>query len=172
LQKFGYLSLTTQLTAEGEWARLIRIDHSLLITELIRAEAFTGADPSLLAGILASLSHDDDRPGAFPRISPGLSSLLGQVRKLAESLSPYEDPPLLRADVAALVERWVVDPTLTWIGLCRLTTMAEGDIYRLLARTLEYLSQVQTLKTTHPGLAESASQAITSIRRGVLEELP
>jgi superfamily II RNA helicase len=50
--------------------------------------------------------------------------------------------------------------------------MAEGDIYRLLARTLEYLSQVQTLKTTHPGLAESASQAITSIRRGVLEELP
>lgn len=172
LQKFGYLTLTTQLTAEGEWARLIRIDHSLLITELIRAEAFTGADPSLLAGILASLSHDDDRPGAFPRISPGLSSLLGQVRKLAESLSPYEDPPLLRADVAALVERWVADPTLTWIGLCRLTTMAEGDIYRLLARTLEYLSQVQTLKTTHPGLAESASQAITSIRRGVLEELP
>ena len=172
LQKFGYLTLTTQLTEEGEWARLIRIDHSLLITELIRAEAFTGADPSLLAGILASLAHDDDRPGAFPRISPGLSSLLGQVRKLAESLSPYEDPPLLRADVAALVERWVADPTLTWIGLCRLTTMAEGDIYRLLARTLEYLSQVQTLNATHPGLAESASHAITSIRRGVLEELP
>ncbi|CUS38737.1 putative Helicase (C-terminal) [Candidatus Nitrospira nitrosa] len=172
LQKFGYLTLATQLTAEGEWARLIRIDHSLLITELIRAEAFTGADPSLLAGILASLAHDDDRPGAFPRISPGLSSLLGQVRKLAESLSPYEDPPLLRADVAALVERWVADQTLTWIGLCRLTTMAEGDIYRLLARTLEYLSQVQTLKGTHPGLAESASQAITAIRRGVLEELP
>ncbi len=172
LQTFGYLTLTTQLTAEGEWARLIRIDHSLLITELIRAEAFTGADPSLLAGILASLAHDDDRPGAFPRISPGLSSLLGQVRKLAESLSPYEDPPLLRPDVAALVERWVADQTVTWIGLCRLTTMAEGDIYRLLARTLEYLSQVQTLKGTHAGLAESASQAITAIRRGVLEELP
>lgn len=172
LQKFGYLTPATQLTAEGEWARLIRIDHSLLITELIRAEAFTGADPSLLAGVLASLAHDDDRPGAFPRISPGLSSLLGQVRKLAASLSPYEDPPLLRADVAALVERWVADPTLTWIGLCRLTTMAEGDIYRLLARTLEFLSQVQALKSTHPGLAESASQAITLIRRGVLEELP
>ncbi len=172
LQKFGYLTLASQLTIEGEWARLIRIDHSLLITELIRAEAFTGADPSLLAGILASLAHDDDRPGAFPRISPGLSSLLGQVRKLAESLSPYEEPPLLRADVAALVERWVADPSLTWIGLCRLTTMAEGDIYRLLARTLEFLSQVQALKPTHPGLAESASQAITSIRRGVLEELP
>ena len=172
LQKFGYLTLATQLTIEGEWARLIRIDHSLLITELIRAEAFTGADPSLLAGILASLAHDDDRPGAFPRISAGLSSLLGQVRKLAESLSPYEDPPLLRADVAALVERWVADPTLTWIGLCRMTTMAEGDIYRLLARTLEFLSQVQALKSTHPGLAESASQAITLIRRGVLEELP
>ena len=121
---------------------------------------------------MASLAHDDDRPGAFPRISPGLSSLLRQVRKLAESLSPHEDPPLLRADVAALAERWVAEPTLTWIGLCRLTTMAEGDIYRLLARTIEFLSQVQTLKATHPGLADSAAEALALIRRGVLEELP
>jgi ATP-dependent RNA helicase HelY len=172
LQTFGYLTPSAQLTADGEWARLIRIDHSLLITELIRADAFTGSDPSLLTGIMASLAHDDDRPGAFPRISPGLSSLLRQVRKLAESLSPYEDPPLLRADVAALAERWVAEPTLTWIGLCRLTTMAEGDIYRLLARTIEFLSQVQTLKATHPGLADSAAEALTLIRRGVLEELP
>jgi ATP-dependent RNA helicase HelY len=172
LQTFGYLTPSAQLTADGEWARLIRIDHSLLITELIRADAFTGSDPSLLTGIMASLAHDDDRPGAFPRISPGLSSLLRQVRKLAESLSPHEDPPLLRADVAALAERWVAEPTLTWIGLCRLTTMAEGDIYRLLARTIEFLSQVQTLKATHPGLADSAAEALTLIRRGVLEELP
>jgi superfamily II RNA helicase len=121
---------------------------------------------------MASIAHDDDRPGAFPRISMGLSSLLGQVRKLAESLSPYEDPPLLRADVAALAERWIGDPTLTWIGLSRLTTMAEGDIYRLLARTLEFLSQLHTLKGTHPSLAETASKAIALIRRGVLEELP
>lgn len=172
LQKFGYLAPSVQLTAEGEWARLIRIDHSLLITELIRADAFTGADPSILTGIMASIAHDDDRPGAFPRVSPGLSSLLGQVRKLAESLSPYEAPPLLRADVAALAERWVGDPGLTWIGLCRSTTMAEGDIYRLLARTLEFLAQIHTLKDRHPGLAACATQAIALIRRGVLEELP
>ena len=172
LQKFGYLTPTSQLTEDGEWARLIRIDHSLLITELIRAEAFTGADPAILTGVMASIAHDDDRPGAFPRVSMGLSSLLGQVRKLAESLSPYEDPPLLRADIAAVAEKWIADPTLTWIGLCRSTTMAEGDIYRLLARTLEFLSQLHTLKATHPGLADTASQAIALIRRGVLEELP
>ncbi|MBH0198044.1 MAG: hypothetical protein HP497_01330 [Nitrospira sp.] len=172
LQKFGYLTPSAHLTEDGEWARLIRIDHSLLITELIRAEAFAGADPALLTGVMASIAHDDDRPGAFPRISTGLSSLLGQVRKLAESLSPYEDPPLLRADIAAVAERWIADPTLTWIGLCRLTTMAEGDIYRLLARTLEFLSQIHTLHATHPGLADSASKAIALIRRGVLEELP
>ncbi len=172
LQQFGYLSPTSHLTDDGEWARLIRIDHSLLITELIRAEAFAGADPAVLTGVMASIAHDDDRPGAFPRVSTGLSSLLGQVRKLAESLSPYEDPPLLRADIAAVAERWVSDPSLTWIGLCRSTTMAEGDIYRLLARTLEFLSQLHTLRSTHPGLADSASQAIALIRRGVLEELP
>jgi superfamily II RNA helicase len=172
LHQFGYLSATAHLTADGEWARLIRIDHSLLITELIRVEAFTGADPAILAGIMSSIAHDDDRPGAFPRISPGLASLLGQVRKLSESLSPFEDPPLLRADVAAITERWIGDPTLTWIGLCKTTTMAEGDIYRLLARTLEFLSQLHTLKATHPSLAETAARAIAVLRRGVLEELP
>lgn len=172
LQQFGYLTPTCHLTSEGEWARLIRIDHSLLITELIRADAFSGIEPQILAGIMATLSHDDDRPGAFPRISPGLASLLRQVRQLAESLAPHEDPPLLRADVAALVERWIGDPTLTWIGLCRTTTMAEGDIYRLLARTLEYLSQIHQLRNTHPGLADTASKAIKNLRRGVLEELP
>ncbi|MBM4125291.1 MAG: hypothetical protein FJ246_10135 [Nitrospira sp.] len=172
LQQFGYLTPTCQLTSDGEWARLIRIDHSLLITELIRADAFSGIEPQVLAGILASLAHDDDRPGAFPRISPGLASLLRQVRQLAESMAPHEDPPLLRADVAALVERWIGEPTLTWIGLCRTTTMAEGDIYRLLARTLEYLSQVHQLRGTHPGLADTAGKAIKNLRRGVLEELP
>ncbi|HEX5549521.1 MAG TPA: helicase-related protein [Nitrospira sp.] len=172
LQRFGYLSPTVQLTETGEWARLIRIDHSLLITELVRAEAFSGASPALLAAVMSSIAHDDDRPGAFPRISPGLASLLAQVRKLAESLSPFEDPPLLRADIAAITEQWIGDPTLTWIGLCKKTTMAEGDIYRLLARTLEFLSQLHGLRDTHPSLAESASQAIATLRRGVLEELP
>lgn len=172
LQQFGYLTPTYRLTEDGEWARLIRIDHSLLMTELIRAEAFSGVEPQILAGVMASIAHDDDRPGAFPRISPGLASLLGQVRQLAESLAPHEDPPLLRADVAALVERWVGDATLTWIGLCRMTTMAEGDIYRLLSRTLEYLSQIHALHETHPGLADTAAKAIKALRRGVLEELP
>jgi superfamily II RNA helicase len=172
LQRFGYLSPTAHLTDTGEWARLIRIDHSLLITELVRADAFTGASPALLAAVMSSIAHDDDRPGAFPRISSGLASLLAQVRKLAESLSPYEDPPLLRADIAAITEQWIGDPTLTWIGLCKKTTMAEGDIYRLLARTLEFLSQLHTLRDTHPALADCASQAIAILRRGVLEELP
>jgi superfamily II RNA helicase len=172
LQRFGYLSPTAHLTDTGEWARLIRIDHSLLITELVRADAFTGASPALLAAVMSSIAHDDDRPGAFPRISSGLASLLAQVRKLAESLSPYEDSPLLRADIAAITEQWIGDPTLTWIGLCKKTTMAEGDIYRLLARTLEFLSQLHTLRDTHPALADCASQAIAILRRGVLEELP
>jgi superfamily II RNA helicase len=50
--------------------------------------------------------------------------------------------------------------------------MAEGDIYRLLSRTLEYLSQVHQLRATHPDLASIAAEALSRIRRGVLEELP
>ena len=89
-------------------------------------------------GVLASIAHDDDRPGAFLRMSPGLSSMLHQVRAVAESLSSYEEPPLLRSDVAALAERWISNPELKWASLVRMTNMAEGDVYRLLARTLEF----------------------------------
>jgi superfamily II RNA helicase len=172
LQQLGYLTPAAQLTGDGEWARLIRIDHSLLITELIRAEAFSAIEPALLAAVMASIAHDDDRPGAFPRATAGLSTVLNQVRRLAHELVAFDEPPLLRGDIAALTERWVGDPALTWIGLCRTTTMAEGDMYRLFARTLEYLSQIESLRSSHPSLADTAARAIANLRRGVLEELP
>jgi superfamily II RNA helicase len=50
--------------------------------------------------------------------------------------------------------------------------MAEGDMYRLFARTLEFLSQLQTLRSTHPSLADAAERATAAMRKGVLEELP
>ena len=172
LHKFGYITANSQLTADGEWARLIRINHSLLITELIRMEAFSGIAPGLLAGVMASISHDDDRPGSYMRLPSGLASMLTQVRAVADSLSPYEPPPLLRSDVAALVESWIGNPQLTWASLVRSTSMAEGDVYRLLARTLEFLSQIYGLKVTHPSLADTAHSAMVTMRREVLQELP
>ena len=172
LHKFGYLTAGLQLTETGEWARLIRINHSILITELIRMEAFSGMAPELLAGVMASIAHDDDRPSSYMRLSPGLSSMLAQVRQVADSLRAYEPPPLLRSDVAAIAERWIGQPQHGWASLVRSTSMAEGDVYRLLARTLEFLSQIYGLKSTHPGLADTAHQAMVNMRREVLAELP
>lgn len=172
LQTFGYLTPACQLTADGEWARLIRINHSLLITELIRMGAFEGIEPSLLTGVMAGIAHDDDRPVAFSRRNAALASVLGQVRKVAYSLATYEEPPLLRSDVAAVAALWIAEPTLPWKELIRSTAMAEGDVYRLLARSLEYLSQVYGLKATHPALAHVADQAMDLMRRDVLRELP
>ncbi len=172
LHQFGYITATSQLTPDGEWARLIRINHSLLITELIRMDAFTGIAPEGLAGIMASIAHDDDRPGAYIRLTSEMASVLSQVRRVAESLAAYEPPPLLRSDVAGLAERWIGTPHLKWAALVRSTSMAEGDVYRLLARTLEFLSQLHGLKATHPGLADTARAAMDTMRREVLQELP
>lgn len=172
LQDLGYLDHAYKLTDDGEWARLIRIDFSLLITEMIRAHAFQTVTPGALAGLMACTSYENDRPGSFPRISPTLAGLIAATRRMADSLAPHDDPPLLRADVGGLAERWVGDTAVTWAQLCRSTSMAEGDIYRLLSRTLEYLSQVHQLQATHPDLASVAAEALSRIRRGVLEELP
>jgi superfamily II RNA helicase len=106
------------------------------------------------------------------RLTPGLSSVLAQVRQVANSLSAFEPAPLLRSDVAAIAERWIGQTELSWASLVRSTSMAEGDVYRLLARTLEFLSQIYGLKGTHPGLADTAHLAMVNMRREVLAELP
>ena len=98
--------------------------------------------------------------------------MLAQVRQVADSLVGYEATPLLRSDVAAIAERWIGQTQLSWVSLVRSTSMAEGDVYRLLARTLEFLSQMYGLKNTHPGLADTAHQAMVNMRREVLAELP
>ncbi len=172
LQHFDYLTPACKLTDDGEWARLIRINHSLLITELIRMGAFDGIEPSILTGVMAGIAHDDDRPVAFSRRNAPLASMLGQVRKVAHTLSAYEEPPLLRLDVATVAALWIADPALPWKDLIRSTAMAEGDVYRLLARSLEYLSQLHALRGTHPDLARVAGQAMDNMRRDVLQELP
>jgi superfamily II RNA helicase len=172
LHELGYLDAAYKLTEDGDWARHIRIDFSLLITELIRAQALSGLKPAVLAGMMACIAYENDRPSSFPRITPALASLVAVVRRMAEALAGYDDPPLLRADVGGLAERWVGDATITWPQLCRATSTAEGDVYRLLSRTLEYLSQIQSLRDSHPELSRVAAEAMDRIRRGVLEELP
>ena len=85
---------------------------------------------AMLAAVMSSIAHDDDRPGAFPRISSDWVHCWGRCESWLRACRRMKIPRSLRADIAALTERWIGDPTLTWIGLCRLTTMAEGDIYR------------------------------------------
>ena len=172
LHELGYLDHAYKLTRDGEWARLIRIDYALLMAELIRTQAFKEATPAALAGLMACIAYENDRPASFPRVSPALAALIAVARRMAEALAAYDDPPLLRADVGGLAERWIGYPTVTWMQLCRSTSMAEGDIYRLLSRTLEYLSQLHALRATHPDLASVAAEALSRMRRGVLAELP
>ena len=81
LHKFGYITASSQLTTDGEWARLIRINHCLLITELIRMEAFSGIAPDLLAGVMASIAHDDDRPSSYMRLTPGSAPCLPKCER-------------------------------------------------------------------------------------------
>src|SRR3989475_10302194 len=85
-----------KLTADGEWARLIRIDFSLLLTELIRTQAFHAVTPATLAGLMACIAYDNDRPASFPRITAAPANLVATARPMAEALAPHDEPPPLR----------------------------------------------------------------------------
>src|SRR2546422_11130681 len=83
LHELGYLDAAYKLTDDGEWARHIRIDFSLLITELIRAKSFAEVKPAVLAGIMACIAYENDRPASFPRITPALAGLVAVARRMA-----------------------------------------------------------------------------------------
>jgi ATP-dependent RNA helicase HelY len=46
------------LTADGEWASKLRLDHPLLIAEAIRKGGFAGLSPPVMAGCLAPFVWD------------------------------------------------------------------------------------------------------------------
>ena len=95
LHELGYLDAAYKLTDDGEWARHIRIDFSLLITELIRAKSFAEVKPAVLAGMMACIAYENDRPASFPRITPALAALVAVARRMAEALGGYDDAPLI-----------------------------------------------------------------------------
>ncbi len=165
-----------QPTSLGEIAAAIRGDNELWLGLALASGELDRLEPQHLAAACAALVTEVSRPDSWTRyeasgeIDEALGGLRGLRRELFKLQRRYQValPIWLEADWVALVEQWAMGAD--WIELCSNTSLDEGDIVRILRRTVDFLSQVPHAPYLPGELKESAQLAIRAIDRFPVNE--
>ncbi|HEY9750284.1 MAG TPA: RNA helicase [Allocoleopsis sp.] len=175
LQTFGGLEglLPTPL---GQAAAAIRGDNELWLGISLMSGELDDLDPHHLAAACAALVTEVSRPDSWTRYhaSPEVQEALGGLRGLRRQLFQIQRrhqvalPVWLEDELIALVEQWALG--VEWSELGENTSLDEGDVVRILRRTLDFLSQIPHVPHISPTLRQNAHRAIQLIDRFPVNE--
>lgn len=175
LQRFGCL-IELIPTALGQVAAAIRGDNELWIGLALASGEFDQLDPHHLAAAVAALVTETPRPDSWVRYSlsgeveEALAGLRSTRRQLFQLQRRYNValPIWLEYDLVALLEQWALG--VDWFELCAHTSLDEGDVVRLLRRTLDLLSQIPHVPNLPDSLKRNAYRAMQLIDRFPVNE--
>jgi len=179
LRMFGALSDITP-TPLGETAAAIRGDNELWLGMVLSSGKLDGLDPHSLAAACAAFVTEVSRPDSWSNyslsseVSEALNSLWGLRKQLIKIQSTYGVDILVLPNkwqdrhLIALVEQWALE--VEWQELYENTSLDEGDIIRILRRTLDFLSQIPHVPNISPILVENARRAIQLLDRFPVSE--
>lgn len=175
LKELDYVDQAGTPTYDGRWAARLRLDHPLLIAELIRRGAFDGLDPSELAAVVAPFVMDKDREIVVSReLWQTTRSLWKRFRRMMRGLKPlmglltskgFEVPPFMFWPAAA-VFLWAQE--VEWDQLAAHVDADEGDLAMLMLRTADHVRQLISLEAEHADLADTARDALKLLMRSPL----
>jgi superfamily II RNA helicase len=99
-----------------------------------------------------------------------LSGLRPVRRQLFQSQRRHDVmlPVWMEAEMVGLVQQWALD--VPWLELCENVSSDEGDIVRMIRRTLDLLSQLPHVPHISENLKNSARQAVQLIDRFPINE--
>jgi len=172
LQELEYLDGKGVPTYDGKWAARLRLDHPLLIAELIRGREFSHLDPAELAALIAPFVMDKDREIAVSRqgwhrtkqLRSKFRHMIQQLMPLAQfMLSRGFDVPTIMFWPTAAIFLWAEQ--MEWEELVTHVSADEGDLSMLILRTADHLRQLLALENEEPELAATARQAMEMIMR-------
>jgi len=165
-----YVAPDGQLEKDGIWASRLRIDQPLMVAEGFRRELLPGADPALLAAVMAAFVNErepDDR--IDKKFLP--KKLMKTFHKIRQGLRPFSRymqtrgfsivPLFLRP--AATLYHWATKQS--WEDVLALSEIEEGDLAMLILRTADNLRHIKALAPVFPEAAETAGNAIGLILR-------
>ncbi len=172
LTELGYLEPSNRPTYDGAWASKLRLDHPLLIAELIRSGEFRNVTPIELASMVAPFVMDKDREIHISKeLWARTKNLWRLFQRMANSLRPVVrlmsergfDAPAIMFWPAATIFLWCHE--VDWEELNAHVSADEGDIAMMLLRTADHLRQLLDLEQEEPLIASKALEAIRLIMR-------
>ncbi|HEY9817210.1 MAG TPA: DEAD/DEAH box helicase [Candidatus Obscuribacterales bacterium] len=160
----------------GQIAAAIRGDNELWLGLALASGELDALDPHQLAATCAALVTEVSRPDIWTRydhsdaVEQALAGLRGLRRQLFQQQRRYQValPVWLEQEWIALVEQWAMGED--WTDLCSNTSLDEGDLVRILRRTVDFLSQIPYVPYLSGDLRQNAQLAIRAIDRFPVNE--
>ena len=165
-------------TPLGEVAAAIRGDNELWLGLALASGELDQLEPQHLAAACAALVTEVSRPDTWTRYdtSREVEVTLGELRGIRRELFKLQRryqvglPVWLEPDLVGIVEQWALGED--WKELCNGTSLDEGDIVRVLRRTVDFLSQIPHTPYLPRSLKDNAQLAIRAIDRFPVKESP
>jgi superfamily II RNA helicase len=175
LQQFDCLEGVTP-TVQGEATAAIRGDNELWLGLAVMSGELDELAPQELAAACAALVTEVSRPDMWTRydysatVEEALGGLRSKRRRLFQLQRRHQVtlPVWLELEFIGLVEQWALGTE--WGELCTNTSLDEGDLVRILRRTLDFLSQIPHVPHANPELKTNANRAIQLIDRFPINE--
>jgi len=164
-----------QPTELGETAAAIRADNELWLALALRSGALDALEPQQLAAAMGALVLEPPRPDSQTHYAPSraTAAALGQLQPQRDRLLQVQRrhgvsmAVWLESSPIGLVEQWALGEA--WGDLCDNTSLDEGDIVRILRRTMDVLAQLPHVPHISPALGANARRAIQLMERFPLE---
>ncbi|AUT03402.1 DEAD/DEAH box helicase [Nostoc sp. CENA543] len=179
LQQFDCLDnlVPTQL---GQVAAAIRGENELWLGLALASGELNNLDPQHLAAVIAALVTETPRPDSRVNfnLSPEIDAAWTKLQKIRRAVLKVQYRHGVTLPVGlenryigliALVEQWALGTE--WVELCENTTLDEGDVVRILRRTLDLLSQIPHVPHLPDSLQRNAYRAMQLIDRFPVNEV-
>ncbi len=184
LQEFGALK-ENKPALLGEAASVIRGENELWLALCLTSGRLDFLAPHHLAPCITALISEPPRFDTWVGYQPsgevldalGLAKIddtafynpeeeITEIRRKLNQAQKRQDvtmPVLLQPDVIGLSEAWCLG--VTWDELCSSTTLDEGDIVRILRRTVDVLWQIPQVPGVNIQLADNSRDAFNKMKR-------
>lgn len=163
-------------TELGQITAALRGDNELWLGLALTSGDLDQLEPHQFAAACAALVTEISRADSWTdyklaaEIEEALAGLRGIRRQLFQLQRRHQIqlPIWLELEMVALVEHWAAG--VSWPDLCAGTSLDEGDIVRILRRTLDFLSQIPHVPHIDAELRQKARTAAALLNRFPVNE--
>ena len=170
LQEFGCLDGLNP-TEIGRTVAAIRGDNELWLGLALMSGHLDDLSPPDLAAVFEAISTEVNRPDLWsgfpppPAAEEAMQDLVGLRRELLRAQDRHNVvvPAWWEPELMGLVEAWAKG--IDWTDLIANTSLDEGDVVRIMRRTVDLLAQVPYCEAISDQLRSHARQALRAINR-------